>query len=145
VTLPQLNASLRKHLAHRPIPFRGSSTSIKSSLSGCSGSLENRGCSPPRVRLRQCKYLNNIIEQDHRIVKKRTWLAKGYGSFQSAWRTLEDIETMSMIRKGRVKWIAKGDVVPEASSSPSSSLSLPNFPSPYNSAALQLRALQTSQ
>jgi transposase-like protein len=34
------------------------------------------------VRLRQCKYLNNIVEQDHRSVKKRTWLAKGYGSYQ---------------------------------------------------------------
>src|SRR5205823_9883581 len=66
---------------------------------------------PRRVRLRQCKYLNNIVEQDHRSVKKRTWLAKGYGSFQSAWRTLEGIETMSMIRKGRVKWVAKGDVM----------------------------------
>src|SRR5689334_10574044 len=31
---------------------------------------------PRRVRLRQCKYLNNIIEQDHRAVKKRVWLAK---------------------------------------------------------------------
>ncbi|HEY4050980.1 MAG TPA: DDE-type integrase/transposase/recombinase, partial [Acidobacteriaceae bacterium] len=47
--------------------------------------------------------LNNVLEQDHRTVKKRTWLAKGYGSFQSAWRTLEGIETMSMIRKGRVR------------------------------------------
>lgn len=41
-----------------------------------------------RVALRQCKYLNNVIEQDHRTVKKRVWLAKGYGSFQSARRTL---------------------------------------------------------
>jgi transposase-like protein len=62
------------------------------------------------VRLRQCKYLNNIVEQDHRSVKKRTWLAKGYGSFQSAWRTLEGIETVNMIRKGRVRWVAKDDV-----------------------------------
>jgi transposase-like protein len=37
-----------------------------------------------RVHLRQCKYLNNVVEQDHRTVKKRTWLAKGYGSFRSA-------------------------------------------------------------
>src|SRR4029079_17270448 len=44
------------------------------------------GALPPRVRLRRCKYLNNVIEQDHRTVKKRTWLAKGYGSFQGAWR-----------------------------------------------------------
>jgi hypothetical protein len=38
------------------------------------------------------------------------WLAKGYGSFQSAWRTLEGIETVNMIRKGRIRWVAKGDV-----------------------------------
>ena len=36
---------------------------------------------PRRVALRQCKYLNNVIEQDHRTVKKRVWLAKGYGLF----------------------------------------------------------------
>jgi transposase-like protein len=62
--------------------------------------LKAEGTLPRRVRLRQCKYLSNVIEQDHRKVKKRTWLAKGYGSFKSAWRTLEGIETMSMIRKG---------------------------------------------
>ena len=50
----------------------------------------------------------------HRAVKKRTGLAKYYGSFQSVWRTLEGIETMSMIHKGRVRWVAKGDVVAEA-------------------------------
>jgi IS6 family transposase len=62
--------------------------------------LKREGTLKQRVRLRRCKYLNNILEQDHRAVKKRTWLAKGYGSFQSAWRTLEGIETMHMIRKG---------------------------------------------
>jgi transposase, IS6 family len=66
------------------------------------------------VRLRQCKYLNNIVEQDHRSVKKRTWLAEGYGSFQSAWRTLKGIETVNLIRKGRVRWVAKGDVLAQA-------------------------------
>jgi transposase, IS6 family len=76
--------------------------------------LKREGILPRRVRLRQCKYLNNIVEQDHRSVKKRTWLAKGYGSFQSAWRTLEGIETVNMIRKGRVRWVAKGDVLAQA-------------------------------
>jgi transposase-like protein len=47
------------------------------------------GVIPRRVKLRQRKYLNNVIEQDHRTIKKRAWLAKGYGSFQSAWRTLQ--------------------------------------------------------
>jgi IS6 family transposase len=76
--------------------------------------LKADGTVPRRVRLRQCKYLNNIIEQDHRTVKKRVWLAKGYGSFQSAWRTLRRIETMHMINKGRVRWLAKGDTVGQA-------------------------------
>jgi transposase-like protein len=76
--------------------------------------LKRDGTLKRRVRLRQCKYLNNIIEQDHRAVKKRTWLAKGYGSFLSAWRTLEGIETVHMIRKGRVRWLAKNDVRAEA-------------------------------
>jgi hypothetical protein len=34
-------------------------------------------------------------------------LAKGYGSFQSAWRTLQGIEAVAMIRKGRVSWLSK--------------------------------------
>jgi transposase-like protein len=71
--------------------------------------LKAEGTIPQRVALRQCKYLNNRIEQDHRTVKKRVWLAKGYGSFQSAWRTIQGIETVHMIRKGRVRWLAKKD------------------------------------
>ena len=76
--------------------------------------LKTEGTIPRRVALRQCKYLNNVIEQDHRTVKKRVWLAKGYGSFQTAWRTLQGIETVHMIRKGRVRWLAKGDAVGQA-------------------------------
>ena len=55
-----------------------------------------------------------MIEQDHRNVKKRVWLAKGYKSFLSAQRTLCGIETMHLIRKGRVRRVAKKDVVAEA-------------------------------
>ena len=56
-----------------------------------------------------------MIEQDHRTVKKRVWLAKGYGSFQTAWRTLQGIETLNMIRKGRVRWVPKEDAIAQAS------------------------------
>ena len=76
--------------------------------------LRQEGMLPRRVRLRQCKFLNNVIEQDHRISKKRTWLAKGYNTFPSARRTLEGIETLHMIRKGRVRRVAQKDVVAEA-------------------------------
>ena len=76
--------------------------------------LKGEGILPRRVRLRQCKYLNNVVEQDHRAVKKRTWLAKGYGSFATAW-TLQGIEAVEMIRKGRVRWVAKEDAIAQAS------------------------------
>jgi transposase-like protein len=64
--------------------------------------LKREGILSRRVRLRQCKYLNNIVEQDHRSVKKRMWLANGYGSFQSAWRTLEGIETAASAWQAKV-------------------------------------------
>lgn len=73
--------------------------------------LKQEGTIRRRCQLRQCKYLNNIIEQDHRNVKRRTWLAKGYGSVPTAWRTLRGIEAMEMIRKGRARRVAKGDPV----------------------------------
>jgi transposase, IS6 family len=76
--------------------------------------LKAEGILPRRVRLRQCKYLNNVVEQDHRFVKKRVWLAKGYGSFGTAWRTLQGIEAMNMIRKGRVRWVTKEDSIAQA-------------------------------
>jgi transposase-like protein len=56
-----------------------------------------------------------MVEQGHRTVEKRTWLAKGYGSFNTAWRTLQGIEAVAMIRKGRVRWIAKEDSIAQAS------------------------------
>src|SRR3954462_3329648 len=76
--------------------------------------LKAEGCLPRRVRLRQCKYLNNVIEQDHRAVKKRVWLAEGYGSFIKGGRTLQGIEAVHMIRKGRARWVAKGDAPAQA-------------------------------
>jgi len=71
--------------------------------------LKQEGAIRSSCRLRQGKYLNNVVEQDHRNVKRRTWLAKGYGSLATAWRTLRGIEAMDMVRKGRVRWIAEGD------------------------------------
>jgi transposase-like protein len=76
--------------------------------------LKAEGVLPRRVQLRQCKYLNNVVEPDHRTVKKRVWLAKGYGSFATAWRMLQGIEAVNMIRKGRARWVAKGDTIAQA-------------------------------
>ena len=63
------------------------------------------------TELRQSKYMNNIIEQDHRHIKRLTKPMMGFGSFNTARRTLSGIEAMSMIHKGQVKGITKGDSV----------------------------------
>ena len=76
--------------------------------------LKEVGTLHRRCRLRQCKYLNNVVEQDHRTVKQRVWLAKGYGSFRTVWRTLRGIEAVSMTAKGRARRVAKGDAVAQA-------------------------------
>jgi transposase, IS6 family len=76
--------------------------------------LKSEGAISRRCRVRQCRYLNNVVEQDHRNVKRRMWLAKGYGSIWTAWRTLRGIEAMAMVRKGRVRWVAKDDPLGQA-------------------------------
>ena len=63
-----------------------------------------------RCRCRSCPYLNNIIEQDHRAIKRRINAKQGFRSFESAWRTLQGYEAMHMIRKGQVRWLPKGEV-----------------------------------
>ncbi|MEQ1816776.1 MAG: IS6 family transposase [Nitrosomonas sp.] len=52
--------------------------------------------------VRQVKYLNNIVEQDHRAVKRITKPMLGFKSFQSAKNILAGIELMHMIRKGQM-------------------------------------------
>ena len=55
------------------------------------------------VKWRQCKYLNNIIEQDHRNVKRRITISTGFKDFESAQRTLAGIEVVNIIRKNQIK------------------------------------------
>jgi transposase-like protein len=61
--------------------------------------------------LRQVKYLNNMIEQDHRRVKRITKASLGYKSFHTAWRTIRGIEIMQMINKGQVEGVKKKDII----------------------------------
>jgi IS6 family transposase len=65
---------------------------------------------PETTELRQVKYLNNIVEQDHRNIKRITQQMISFKSFNSARRTLRGIEAMNMIRKGQVQGVEKGDV-----------------------------------
>lgn len=53
--------------------------------------------------IRQIKYLNNIVEQDHRFIKKITNPMMGFKSFQTAEKTISGIEAFHMIRKEQVE------------------------------------------
>ena len=54
------------------------------------------------IEIRQSKYLNNIVEQDHRAVKRIVRSTLGFKSFPSARRTLAGIEFMHMLKKGQM-------------------------------------------
>ncbi len=62
------------------------------------------------TELRHNKYLHNIVEQDHRFIKRLVNSGMGFGSFNTARRTLKGYEAMNMIRKGQVVGVAKGDL-----------------------------------
>ncbi|MBD1867244.1 IS6 family transposase [Cyanobacteria bacterium FACHB-471] len=66
------------------------------------------------IQLRQSKYLNNVIEQDHRTIKRIVKPMMGFKSFKTARRTLSGIEAMNMIRKGQVNGIDQGNSVSQA-------------------------------
>ena len=63
--------------------------------------LRRFGCPIP-IEMVRIKYLNNIVEQDHRAIKKRIRQMLGFKSFASASATLEGIEVANMIRKGQM-------------------------------------------
>jgi IS6 family transposase len=64
--------------------------------------------------LRRLKYLNNIIGQDHRFIKKRVKACLGYRSFDTAERTPQGVEAVGMMRKGRVKRLDRSDALGQA-------------------------------
>ena len=73
--------------------------------------LQEEAKLPEACMLRQCKYLNNIVEQDHRFIKRRVNPGLGFGSFRTAWRTLRGFEIMNAIRKGQLQGADRGDIV----------------------------------
>jgi transposase-like protein len=64
---------------------------------------------PQDCNLRRVKYLNNVIEQDHRFIKKKVRASQCFKRFHTAERTLEGIEAVNMMRKGQVKSLTGGD------------------------------------
>ncbi len=66
---------------------------------------------PQSVVLRQNKYLNIVIEQDHRFLQRLIKPGLGFKSFNTARRTIKGYEAMHMLQKGQVIRVPKGDVL----------------------------------
>jgi transposase, IS6 family len=65
---------------------------------------------PEKCRRRPCQYMNNIIEQDHRFLKRQIRPGLGFFSYLTAWRTIQGYEAMHMIRKGHLEGADKGNI-----------------------------------
>jgi transposase, IS6 family len=72
--------------------------------------IKKEGTLRRRCRHRPVQYLNNILEQDHRAIKRRVNAKQGFREFHAARRIIQGYEAMHMIRKGQVRWLSGSDV-----------------------------------
>src|SRR5436309_9953547 len=96
------------HADHRRLPFT-ISVDKNAAYPDAFTTSQDEKILPKDCKLRRVKYLNNIIEQDHRFIKKKVRSSQCFKSFHTAERTLEGIESVNMIRKGQVKRLAGSD------------------------------------
>lgn len=98
---------------HRRLPFSISVDKHTSYPEAFTASQKEKVL-PKDCRLRRTKYLTNIVEQDHRFIRRRWRAMQCFRSFHTAERTLEGVETMHMMRKGQVKRLDGRDAVGQA-------------------------------
>jgi transposase, IS6 family len=98
---------------HRRLPFTIGTDKHASYPEAFAASVTDKVL-PSDCKLRRVKYLNNIIEQDHRAIRRRWRTAQCFRSFHTAERTLEGIEAMHMLKKGQVKRLDGRDTVGQA-------------------------------
>ena len=72
------------------------------------GDLKRTGELGRNCRCRPAPYLNNVIEQDHRFIKKRIAASLWFRSLDGALSTIAGYEATHMIRKGQIRWLPKG-------------------------------------
>jgi transposase-like protein len=98
---------------HRRLPF-SISVDKNAAYPEAFTSSQDEKILPKDCKLRRVKYLNNIIEQDHRFIKKKVRASQCFKRFHTSERTLEGVEAMNMIRKGQVKRLAGNDAQGQA-------------------------------
>jgi transposase-like protein len=87
---------------HRRLPFTIETDKHASYPEAFAASVSEKVL-PSDCKLRRVKYLNNIIEQDHRAIRRRWRAMQCFRSFHIAERTLEGVEALHMMRKGQIK------------------------------------------
>jgi len=98
---------------HRRLPF-SISVDKNAAYPDAFTSSQDEKILPKDCRLRRVKYLNNVIEQDHRFIKKKVRASQCFKRFYTAERTLEGIEAVNMMRKGQVKKLSGDDAMGQA-------------------------------
>ena len=78
-------------------------TDKNAAFPGVINAVKAEGLTPKTVTHRTSKYLTNIVEQDHRFIKRQVRIGLGFATFETAWRTLQGYEAINMIRKGQVE------------------------------------------
>ena len=101
----------RKALSHPSDPQpRVINTDLAPIYGSAIPDIKKEGTLRRRCRHRPVQYLNNILEQDHRAIKRRVNAKQGFREFQAAQRTIQGYEAMNMMRKGQVRWVSGPDV-----------------------------------
>jgi putative transposase len=90
-----LTKAIRRHGVPEKITIDGS----EANAAAIRGYNEEHGTA---IIIRQVKYLNNVVEQDHRCVKRVTRPMLGFKSFDAAQQTLAGVELMHMLKKGQL-------------------------------------------
>ncbi len=107
-----LRKALKRHGRPERIVIDGSQTNKEEILlCDAESRLQDRSRRRPEpIRIRQSRYLNNRVEQDHRAIKRRVQPMLGFKSMSSARAILGGIEMVHMIRKGQAKCVRKAQL-----------------------------------
>jgi transposase, IS6 family len=108
-TAKRLFRKVLSDLSH-PQP-RVINTDLASIYSSAIPDSKKEGTLRDRCRHGPVQYLNNILEQDHRAIKRRVNAKQGFREFQSARQTIQGYEAIHMIRKGQIRWVAGDDLL----------------------------------
>jgi transposase-like protein len=90
--------------------LKNSSALKRSSAGNLKGAVHSlrRDSGFPTMGIDRCNISNNVLEQDHRAIKRRVRASQHFRSFWGAWRTIAGYEAIHMIRKGQACWSAVG-------------------------------------